>query len=164
MVALSAASVAAPFRPGQGRSIVPRGGAAVVAACPTSWEAVPGVVSGEGYAMKKTLACAAVTVVLVLGSGGAAMAGETRGNGDPNDNNGNPHSACHFSGLDVSDETEGNPPGFDDDWAGERGNQSPGGEDRYHGVQSYGSFVSSGAKDLVPSPGEACRGNVAPEG
>ena len=113
--------------------------------------------------MKKTLACAVVAVALVLGSGGAAMAGETRGNGDPNDNSGQPHSACHFSGLDVADAGEGNPPGFDDDWAGERGNQSPGGMDRYHGVQSYGAFVSSGAKDFVPSPGEACRGNVVHE-
>ncbi len=39
-----------------------------------------------------------------------------------------------------------------------RGNQSPGGVDRYHGVQSYGIFVQAGLKDIVPSPGMACNG------
>ena len=52
-----------------------------------------------------------------------------------------------------------NPPGFDDDTLAARGNQSPAGQARYHGVQSYGSFVKAGLKAMVPSPGQACRGN-----
>lgn len=50
---------------------------------------------------------------------------------------------------------------FDDDAFAVRGNQSPGGVDRYHGVQSYGSFVSRvpGAKAFLPSPGVACNGS-----
>lgn len=108
--------------------------------------------------MKKIALGCVLMAGLVFGSSGAAMAGETRGNGDPNDNNGQPRSECHYSGLDQADEVEmaaGQPPEFNDDWAGERGSQKKG----YHGVQSYGAFVSSGAKAFVPSPGEACRGN-----
>ena len=41
---------------------------------------VSGVIHGEGNAMKKTLACAVVAIGLVLGSGGAAMAGEVNEN------------------------------------------------------------------------------------
>ena len=95
---------------------------------------------------------------LVFGSAGAAVAGETRGIGDPNDNNGQPRSACHFSGLDQADAVEeeaGQPPEFADDWAGERGSQTNG----YHGVQNWGSFARTG--DAPPSgPGEECRGNA----
>jgi hypothetical protein len=41
----------------------------------------------------------------------------------------------------------------------ERGNQSPGGTDRYHGVQNYGIFVKAGLKPFLPSPGQACNGS-----
>lgn len=101
---------------------------------------------------------------LVFGSASAAFAGETRGNGEPNDNQGKAHSACHYSGLDVADSVENNDLGHDDDWASVRGNQSPAGKDRFHGVQSWGSFVVGGASELLTGmglhPGMACRGNV----
>ncbi|WP_242494610.1 hypothetical protein [Nocardioides zhouii] len=64
-----------------------------------------------------------------------------------------------FSGLDTLDSLEGNPEGFDDDLLAVRGNQSPGGVDRYHGIQSYGMFVKAGAKAFLPSPGQACNGS-----
>ena len=64
-----------------------------------------------------------------------------------------------FSGLDTADAIEGNPEGFNDDALAMRGNQSPGGVDRYHGVQSYGVFVRADLKDVVPSPGMACNGS-----
>ena len=67
-------------------------------------------------------------------------------------------SECVFSGLDTADSIEGNPEGFDDDALAVRGNQSPAGVDRYHGVQSYGIFVRAGLKEFVPSPGVACNG------
>ena len=42
-----------------------------------------------------------------------------------------------------------------------RGNQSPGGVERYHGVQSYGILVSAGIpKGSLPSPGFACNGHT----
>ena len=63
-----------------------------------------------------------------------------------------------FSGLDTADAIEGNPEGFDDDALAMRGNQSPGGVDRYLGVQSYGIFVRAGLKAFEPSPGTACNG------
>jgi hypothetical protein len=114
--------------------------------------------------MKRASIVCVVALGLVLGSGGAAMAGETRGNGTDNENNGKARSACHYSGLDVADADEGNPPGLDDDWAGERGNQSPGGEDRYHGVQNWGAYVKAGASGMLTEmglhPGMACRGNA----
>lgn len=67
-------------------------------------------------------------------------------------------SECVFSGLDTPDPLEGNPEGLDDDALAMRGNQSPGGVDRYHGVQSYGIFVRAGLKEGFPSPGMACNG------
>jgi hypothetical protein len=118
--------------------------------------------ANEGETGMKKIALGCLIVAgLVFGSAGAAVAGETRGNGDPNDNNGQPHSACHFSGIDVSDDIElaEDPEGFPDDGIGERGSQKNG----YHGVQSYGAIVAAGGKAFVPSPGEACRGNVPHE-
>ncbi|GAB3603713.1 hypothetical protein [Microbacterium aureliae] len=101
---------------------------------------------------------------LVFGSGSAAFAGETRGNGEPNDNQGKAHSECHYSGLDVADAIEGNPPAFNDDASSKRGNQAPGGKDRYHGVQNWGAYVVYGSSDFLTSiglhPGQACRGNA----
>ncbi|WP_374976975.1 hypothetical protein ACEYYH_03870 [Microbacterium trichothecenolyticum] len=114
-----------------------------------------GVISRRRRAMKKALACAVVAIGLVLGSGGAAMAGEVNGNGDDIPAPGKAHSACVFSGQDTEDTVEMNPPGFDDDALAERGNQKHG----YKGIQSYGMFVSAGLKDMVPSPGMACNPN-----
>ena len=95
--------------------------------------------------------------IVVTGTGGTAFAGEYNGsNGNDTPATLNAHSVCAFSGLDHSDSIENNPPGFNDDGIAVRGNQSPGGVDRYHGVQSYGSFVRSGLKSDVPSPGDAC--------
>jgi hypothetical protein len=85
---------------------------------------------------------------LVLSGAGAASAGETNGNGDPIPGAANASSACAFSGQDLPDSIEGNPPGFDDDFVTDGR------------AQSYGKFVSHGLKDVVPSPGEACRGNA----
>jgi hypothetical protein len=108
--------------------------------------------------MKKIALGCLVVAGLVFGSGGAAMAGETRGNGDPNENSGQPRSACYFSGIDAPDEIElaEEPEGMPDDDIGMRGSQKKG----YHGVQSYGAVVAAGFKDFAPSPGEACRGNA----
>ena len=117
--------------------------------------------------MKKILACAVVAIGLVLGSGGAAMAGEVDGNGEETPIAGHETAAsiCAFSGLDTADSIEGVIP-FPDDMLALRGNQSPAGVDRHHGVQNYGMFQRPLAKELgidelVPSPGEACRGSQA---
>lgn len=101
--------------------------------------------------MKKTMLTCALALGLVLGSGGAAFAGETTGNGMDNKGGDKAHSACAFSGRDLPDDIEGNPPGFDDDAV-------TGGH-----VQSYGMYVRADLKGVVPSPGMACRGNVPHE-
>lgn len=108
--------------------------------------------------MKIFIGSCAVAAGLVLAGAGAASAGEVNGNGKEIPAPDRASSACVYSGLDTADAIEGNPPGFDDDELAERGNQSPGGNDRYHGVQSYGMFAKAGLKSFVPSPGEACRG------
>lgn len=109
--------------------------------------------------MKRVMSMCAVAAGLVLAGAGAASAGEVNGNGDDIPATNNASSECAFSGQDTLDAIEGNPEGFDDDLLAVRGNQSPGGVDRYHGVQSYGIFVRAGLKDVVPSPGVACQGN-----
>ena len=110
--------------------------------------------------MKRMIAMSATAAAgLVRATAGAASAGEVNGNGVDIPAPGNAASECVFSGLDTVDSVEQNPPGFDDDALAVRGNQSPGGVDRYHGVQSYGIFVRAGLKDLVPSPGVACNGS-----
>lgn len=113
--------------------------------------------------MKRLIEISAVAAGLVLATAGTASAGEVTGNGKPTPAPGNAASECVFSGQDTQDATKGgtevNPPGFDDDVLAVRGNQSPGGVDRYHGVQSYGIFVSAGLKGVVPSPGQACNGS-----
>ena len=111
--------------------------------------------------MRKTLACAVVAIGLVLGSGGAAMAGEVNGKGDPIPGASKASSECAFSGQDTLDAIENPPdapdynPMFDDDMLAERGNQKHG----YKGIQSYGMFVSAGI-DVGINPGMACRGNA----
>jgi hypothetical protein len=108
--------------------------------------------------MKRLVASCAVVVGLVLSGAGIASAAEVNGNGGDIPAPTRAASECVFSGLDTADAIEGNPEGFDDDALAVRGNQSPAGLDRYHGVQSYGIFVRAGLKDLVPSPGMACNG------
>lgn len=98
--------------------------------------------------MRRVLTVTVFSLGLVLGSTSAAYAGETNGKGDPVPGADNAASECAFSGRDLPDSVENNPPGFDDDAI------------TIHGVQSYGQFVSQGLKAFVPSPGEACRGNL----
>jgi len=109
---------------------------------------------------KKILGCAAASIALVLGSGGAAMAGEVNGNGEAIGAPGNAASECVYSGLDTLDSIE-NPvdspfynDAFNDDAIAERGSQKNG----YHGVQNYGMFKKVGW-DIDLTPGTACRGN-----
>jgi hypothetical protein len=98
--------------------------------------------------MKRITIGCIVALGLVVGGAGTAYAGETNGKGEPIPGAHNASSACAFSGQDLPDEIENNPPGFDDDAVA------------IHGAQSYGQYVAAGLKDFVPSPGEACRGNV----
>jgi hypothetical protein len=99
--------------------------------------------------MKRAVIGCALALGLALGGGaGAAFAGETNGNGDPIPGAEMANSACAYSGQDLPDAIEGNPPGFDDDFV-------TGGH-----VQSYGQWVRADFKDVVPSPGDACRGGV----
>lgn len=109
--------------------------------------------------MKRLIGMSSVAAGLVLAAAGAANAAEVNGNGDEIPAPDRAASECVFSGLDTADSIEGNPPEFNDDALAMRGNQSPGGVDRYHGVQSYGIFVRAGLKDAVPSPGMACNGS-----
>ena len=99
--------------------------------------------------MKRAVIGCIIGLGLVIGGGaGAAFAGETNGHGGDVPGAETASSACAFSGRDLPDAIEGNPPGFDDD--------------TYTGghVQSYGQYVRAGDKALFPSPGVACRGNV----
>jgi len=120
--------------------------------------------------MKRIVAGCALAFGLVLAGAGAANAGEVNGNGDDTPIAGHDTAAsiCAFSGLDTADSIEGVLP-FPDDTLALRGNQSPAGTDRHHGVQNYGMFQrplakEMGINEMVPSPGEACRGNAeAPE-
>ena len=104
---------------------------------------------GLGKTMKKMMLGCALALGLVLGSGGAAMAGEYDGQGGDVRGGDKAQSACHYSGQDLPDGVEGNPFPFLDDDAVTDGH-----------VQSYGMYVRAGMKGMVPSPGVECRGNV----
>ena len=110
--------------------------------------------------MKRWIEISAVAAGLVLATAGTATAGEVNGNGKDIPAPDHAASECVFSGQDTQDlangGTEINPPELDDDALAVRGNQSPGGVDRYHGVQNYGIFVKAGLKPFLPSPGQAC--------
>jgi hypothetical protein len=98
--------------------------------------------------MRRTLLGLVVAAAVVLGTSATALAGEVNGRGEPIPGARNASSECAFSGRDLPDEIENNPPGFDDDSIA------------IHGAQSYGQFVAAGLKAAVPSPGDACRGNL----
>jgi hypothetical protein len=87
------------------------------------------------------------SLAMVGAMAGAAAAGEYNGKGEPVPGGVKGKSECSYSGRDISDDLENNPPGFDDDAF------------TIHGVQSYGQYVSQGLKAFIPSPGQACRGN-----
>ncbi len=99
--------------------------------------------------MKRVLIGCVVALGLVVGGGSAAQAGETSGNGKPVPGAERASSACAYSGQDLPDAEENQPPEFNDDFVTDG-----------H-VQTYGKYVSHGLKAAVPSPGVACRGNVA---
>ncbi|GHH66453.1 hypothetical protein [Promicromonospora soli] len=99
--------------------------------------------------MKRVIMTLVVTAGLTVGGAMSAQAGETNGRGEPIPGAHMASSACAFSGQDLPDAEENQPPEFDDDFVTDG-----------H-VQTYGKWVSHGFKDFVPSPGEACRGNVA---
>jgi hypothetical protein len=98
--------------------------------------------------MRKVIIGGALAAGLTLGVGGTAFAGEVNGKGESIPGAHKASSECAFSGQDLPDDIENNPPGFDDDAI------------MIRGVQSYGPFVSQGLKAFVPSPGDACRGNL----
>ena len=98
--------------------------------------------------MKRITIGCVVALGLVLGGATSAQAGETDGNGNPIPGAFNASSACAFSGQDLPDADENQPPEFNDDFVTDG-----------H-VQSYGKWVSHGFKGVVPSPGDACRGNL----
>lgn len=105
--------------------------------------------------MKRLVTGCVVALAFVLAGAGAANAGEATGNGGEAQGASHASSECAFSGQDTEDSLEGNPPGFDDDMLAMRGSQKHG----YHGIQSYGMFVSAGI-DVGVNPGMACRGNA----
>lgn len=98
--------------------------------------------------MRKALLVCVGTVGLALGGAAPALAGEYNGRGEPVPGGVNGASECSYSGQDIADELENQPPEFNDDAI------------TIHGVQSYGQLVSQGLKEFFPGPGEACRGNL----
>lgn len=98
--------------------------------------------------MKRVLITGAIVLGLGLGGAASAQAGEYGGKGQPVPGAHKASSACAFSGRDLPDDQEIQPPEFDDD-------AITGGH-----VQSYGMYVRAGLKPFVPSPGVACRGNA----
>ena len=102
--------------------------------------------------MKRLAAVCICTLGLALGGSASAHAGEYNGKGASVPGGANGKSACSYSGRDVPDNVEGNPfPFLDDDALTSQKNYT----------QNYGLFVSLGMKAMVPSPGQACRGNAA---
>ena len=97
--------------------------------------------------MKRVAIGCLVALGLVVGGAASAQAGEINGKGEPIPGAHNASSACAFSGQDLPDDQE-NQPNIPDDFVTDG-----------H-VQSYGKYVSNRLKDVVPSPGVACRGNA----
>lgn len=97
--------------------------------------------------MKRLALVSFMVFGLGLGGTAAAQAGEINGKGEPIPGAHNASSACAFSGRDLPDAEE-NQPNIPDDFATDGR------------VQNYGKYVVFGLKDVVPSPGVACRGNA----
>ncbi len=97
--------------------------------------------------MKRVAIGCVMALGLVLGGAVSAQAGEINGNGEEIPATKHAHSVCAFSGLDRPD-SHPNEAEFPDDFVTDQ-----------H-VQSYGKWVSHGFKGVVPSPGDACRGNL----
>jgi hypothetical protein len=107
--------------------------------------------------MKRKNVGAAIAVCVVLGFGGTVAAGEYDGKGNPVPGGEKGKSECSYSGRDIPDGVgpgfENNPfPFMDDDAITQTRGKAM--------VQSYGRYVSAGLKQVVPSPGELCRGNL----
>ncbi|HEX5727940.1 hypothetical protein [Microbacterium sp.] len=66
--------------------------------------------------MKKTLACAAICAALILGTSGAAFAGEVNGNGKDTRGPANANSECVYSGLEDGSEGGTAGPGNVQNW------------------------------------------------
>ena len=109
--------------------------------------------------MRRIAVISLMALGLVVGSGSAAFAGETTGNGQPSPSQGKSASLCSYSGQDVPDSVENNEPEFDDDW-----NTNPGKKETAVPsgtlVQNYGQIVAAGGKGASPSPSDLCRGNL----
>jgi hypothetical protein len=98
--------------------------------------------------MKRIATGCIVALGLVIAGAGSAHAGEVNGRGEPIPGAERASSVCAYSGQDLPDAEENQPPALNDDFVTDA-----------H-VQSYGRWVSHGFKGVVPSPGDACRGNV----
>jgi hypothetical protein len=98
--------------------------------------------------MKRVAIGCVLALGLVFAGASAAQAGETTGNGKPVPAPDHARSACAFSGQDLPDDQEMQPPELNDDFVTDQRSQS------------YGRWVAADLKGVVPSPGEACRGNV----
>lgn len=66
--------------------------------------------------MKKTLAGAALCAALILGTGGAAFAGEYGGNGQETQGPANANSECAYSGLEDGEAGQPSGPGHVQNW------------------------------------------------
>ena len=86
---------------------------------------------------KSTLAALFFATALVSSTASAAFAGEVNGNGKDIPAPDRASSICAFSGQ----------------------NDEPLSPTEGGRVQSYGQLVQQGLKDVIPSPGVACRGN-----
>ena len=98
--------------------------------------------------MRRLIIVCSLAAGLVLGVGGTACPGETNGRGEPIPGAQMASSDCAFSGQDLPDAEEDQPPELR--------------RRLRHGahVQTYGKYVSHGLKGAMPSPGDACRGNL----
>ena len=112
--------------------------------------------------MKKTLVAAALAAGLVLGTAGTALAGEYNGKGEPVPGGVTGKSACSFSGRDVPDDVEGNPPGFDDDDITGGGSDQGGPAGRYRKTASAMRVNCAPISSSVPTAGGRMMTRVAP--
>ena len=124
---------------------------------------------GEGFDHETRIDACVIALGLVLGSGGAAMAGEVNGNGDDIPGRGQRRARmCAFSGLDTPDAIE-NPTG-----SARPENQC---DDVLRDARQPEARATTASRTTACSsrrrsqsirrrvnPGMACRGNVRPRG